>query len=147
MPAENARLFFAAPAGTTIRDIQPLPPASTVNDAVEWNLGVLNAGQELRVFVTLSLDERGDKNLAFKGVANGLEKTLNLPISVVAPSLAVSVTRKPENTTGQAEVNEIVYYEVGVKNTGPGTLTNLTVHMETSTGLARSELAAQRCGP
>lgn len=131
--AENVSLKFAAPAGTTIIEVRP-QPNTNVPGAIAWQQGVLEAGRQVDFVIRLRLDAPGDLALQFQGEAVGLTDQENYPVRVVAPSVNVSMVRVPENTTGQAEVGEVVYYEVGVKNTGVQTLVNLVMQIDTSVG-------------
>ncbi len=131
--AENATLQFRAPSGMTIVGTRPEPNLNVPN-ALAWQQGPLLPARQVDFVVTLRLDAPGDYALFFKGDAVGLTKEVNYPLRVVAPSVRASMIRKPENTTGQAEVGEVVYYEVGVQNTGTGTLVNLLVQIDTSVG-------------
>ena len=131
--AENVILKFAAPAGTTIIEVRP-EPNTNVPGAIAWQQGVLEAGRQVDFVIRLRLDAAGDLALQFQGDAVGLTDQENYPVRVVKPSVAVSVIRAKEDTTGQAEVGEDVYYEVGVKNTGIETLVNSVLQIDTSVG-------------
>ena len=133
MVAENAVLRFVAPVGTTVVEVTPTPNAST-NNGLEWNIGPLNAGQQLEMFVRLQVLEAGNLNIRFTGQAVGLEQVAEIQLRSAAASVDVSMLRVPENTTGRAEVGETVYYEIAVKNTGPQVLVNSVVQVDMSPG-------------
>lgn len=131
--AENASLRFVAPVGTTLVSFQPAD-ARQAPDALLWEHGMLPANQKIEFFVKLRLDQPGPIALQFEGNAVGLTKRVTFPLNVVAPSVSVSMVRVPADTTGQAEVGQIVYYNVAVRNTGTSALVNLKLHMEASVG-------------
>ncbi len=131
--AENATLRFVAPVGTTVVEAIPRPE-NIVNGAYLWNQGVLEAGRQVNFVIRLRFDRPETFALQFVGQAVGLEKSIAYQVRTVAPSVNVSMVRVPENTTGTAEVNEVVYYEVAVRNSGTQALVNLQVKIDTTPG-------------
>ncbi len=129
---------FVAPVGTTVVEFLPAD-AQRAPDAILWNQGVLQAGRKVDFFVKLRLDRPGPIALQFDGTAAGLTRQAIFQLNVVAPSVDVSMVRVPEITTGQAEVGEIVYYQVGVRNKGTSTLVNVKMQNCNIARLARGQ--------
>ncbi len=130
--AENASLRFVAPAGTRIISFQPAG-ARQAPDALLWEQGPLPAVKRLSSSSSYGWSNRGRLPCNLRAML-WLTKKATFPLNVVAPSVSVSMVRVPADTTGQAEVGKIVYYNIAVRNTGTSTLVNLKLQMEASVG-------------
>lgn len=131
--AENSRLVVTLPAGSELISAEPQPNEAVPN-SLAWVQNLLPAGRQLDVNVTLRLNAAQDVAVQFVGTASpDLRSESSVVTRIVTPS--VSVRFEPADNVAQAEVGDMIMYEIDVTNTGPQTLVNLEMEIETSPGL------------
>ncbi|MGN6133039.1 MAG: hypothetical protein ACTHOU_01010, partial [Aureliella sp.] len=135
--AENSRLVAVLPPGAEL--IEAIPqPTEAVNGSVAWVQNILPAGRMLEVTLRLRLNAPQDVAVQFSGSASpDLRSDSMVTTRVVAPS--VGLRFEPANKIAQAEVGEVIAYEIDVTNTGPQTLVDLVLELETGPGLQHAE--------
>ncbi len=143
--AENTRLIATLPAGTQVVGASK-NPTREVNGSLLWEQNLLPAGQALEVDLTLRLDAPGDVALRFsaEGAPNLRAEAPPVVTRVVAPSVSVRFAPAAQSARAEAEVGELMYYEIDVRNTGPQALVGLLMEIETSPGWQPAEQGGNR---
>ena len=134
--AENSRLVAILPAGAELVNADP-QPNEAVNGSLAWVQNILPAGRQLDVTVTVRLRAPQDVAMQFNGVASDLRSDSTVTTRVVAPS--VGLRFEPANNIAQAEIGDVITYEIDITNTGPQTLVDVVLEIETGPGLQHSE--------
>lgn len=135
--AENSRLVALLPAGSELVEAVPRP-TEAVNGSLAWIQNILPAGQQLDVSLTVKLNAPQDVAVQFSGSASpDLRSDSMVTTRVVAPS--VGLRFEPANKAAQAEVGEVIAYEIDVTNTGPQTLVDLILEIDHGPGLQNVE--------
>jgi uncharacterized repeat protein (TIGR01451 family) len=131
--AENTRLILNLPQGLRFISASLQPTAVTDQGAV-WDQGVLPANRQLDVTVLTEAVVPGTFEVIFQGEANGVNPARRtIRLDVIEPM--VTVKFEPAGGVSQAEVGQIVPYEIQLTNSGPQTLTNLRLKVKSDPGL------------
>ncbi|MBX3423856.1 MAG: hypothetical protein KF752_20050 [Pirellulaceae bacterium] len=139
--ADNARLVLNLPAGMKLIAATPQPASQTGAGAI-WDQGVLPANRQLDVSVVLQPAQVGMYEVVFQAEATGLSERKSVRTEVAEAT--VEVRFAPAGGVSQAEVGNVVQYEVDVRNTGRQTLTNLKLLVETDPGLVEANTGSNR---
>lgn len=131
--ADNTSLGVELPQGLRLLQASPQPQQQTNSGAI-WDQGVLPANRQLDVSFTVEAVASGVFDLKFVAQANGLNPVVkNLRTEIGEPT--VDVRFAPAGGISQAEVGEIVNYEIDLTNTGRTTVTNLKLMVKSTPGL------------
>lgn len=131
--AENVRLVARLPAGVKLLSAE-WQPTSATPDGLIWEQGILGAQRQLDVTITLSPQQAATFDVQFSAVgAQGLTADTSVRTEVIQPTVNVRFT--PAGGVAQAEVGQVIEYEIDVTNTGPQTLTDLRLLIESDPGL------------
>ncbi len=140
LPADNTQLRVDLPPGLQIipGSIQPSSQNTQQTDrSASWDQGVLPANRQLDVSFTVAAVQSGDFRVRFEAAANGIQNVIEeRPISINEPM--VEVRFAPAGGVSQAEVGDIVKYEIDLANTGRSTVTNLKLLVKTTAGLVEA---------
>jgi uncharacterized repeat protein (TIGR01451 family) len=126
-PVGNVRVEHELPVGATF--VNSDPPAETASDGrMGWPVGVLDAGSEKRIKVTVKpTDEgelRGRTTVTFAAAVEGRVK-------VTRPRISVSLA-----AVDTARVGEKVTFQIKITNTGTGPANTMTLHARLTDGLS-----------
>ncbi|MFN3190816.1 MAG: hypothetical protein ACE361_09870 [Aureliella sp.] len=133
LPAGNVVVQMQKPVGTKLVAAVPQPSTET-NQYLEWDQGVLDANQQLNLAVTLEPLQTGTFSVLWR--ANGVgfpTRERRSTTQVVQPS--VEVRFAPAGGVAEAEVGELVDYEIEITNSGRQSLTGLVLKLESAEGL------------
>ena len=134
--AENTRLIMNLPPGLRYLGASLEPSALTDAGAV-WDQGVLPANRQLDVSFTAEAIASGTYEVIFQGEATGVRADRKaVRFEVVQPT--VELRFAPAQGKSQAEVGEIVPYEIDLTNTGRQSLTNLKLMVQSSAGMVEA---------
>ncbi len=140
--AENVRLTMIKPAGTRIVTAVPQPSSET-NNGLLWDQGVLPARQQLDVSVVLEPLQPATFEVVFQTTAQpDLSRQQSVRTDVTAPSIEARFA--PAGGVAQADVGNVVQYEIDITNNGRQTLTDLQLLIETDPGLPEAYQATNR---
>lgn len=135
--AENTLLTLQLPDSLQLLNSSQTPSART-NTGFRWDQGILPANRQLDITVLARAAVPGTFDVEVVGEANGVNRvSKSLRIEVYQPS--VDVQLQPLGGAAQAEVGQVVPYEILLKNTGRQTLTNLKLKILTDPGLVEAE--------
>ncbi|MEM8734115.1 MAG: hypothetical protein AAGG44_07830, partial [Planctomycetota bacterium] len=133
LPAENVVIQMQKPVGTKLIAAVPQPSTET-NEFLEWDQGVLDANQQLNLVVTLEPLQTGTFSVLWRTTGVGFPtRERRSTTQVVQPS--VEVRFAPADGIAEAEVGELVDYEIEITNAGRQSLTGLLLKLESAVGL------------
>ncbi|RMF44063.1 MAG: hypothetical protein D6753_03495 [Planctomycetota bacterium] len=140
--AENARLLLRIPAGTRVTS-RSLQPTTETDDYLVWDQGILAAGRQLEVTVTLEALQPGVFDVLFQAeAAGGLSAQKAVRTEVAQPS--VQVRFAPAGGVAQAEVGQTVDYEIDIQNAGRQAITGIRILIESDPGLPEANTGETR---
>ena len=144
LPAENAVLQIAAPAGMNIVDATPKPTSLAPNSAV-WQFGQLQAREARNVSIQVEANSPVDGRIQFSGAATSsiqpgqgiqTQDSKAVDVRIAAPSLQLRM--EPAQQTRDVEIGREVLFNISVVNTGNTSLNNLRLQITSDQGLQES---------
>lgn len=137
VPAENAQLVMNIPVGTRL--ISAIPqPSTTTNTGLVWDQGVLDAHRQLDVSVVLEAIRSGTFDVVFQAQAAG-NLTAASTVRTEIVDASVDLKFQPAEAAAQAEIGQIIAYDIDITNTSRQTLTDVKVLIESDPGLPEQE--------
>ncbi|MEM7474032.1 MAG: hypothetical protein AAF483_03510 [Planctomycetota bacterium] len=131
--AENVKLQMRLPAGTKLVSATP-QPSRTLPEFLEWDQGVLPANQQLEVAVVLEPERTNTISVLVQAAGEGIAvQERRVTTEIVQPQIDVTFT--PVRNVAEAEVGQIIEYQIVLTNTGRETLTNLQLDIQSAAGL------------
>ncbi|MCA9129700.1 MAG: hypothetical protein KDB22_21590 [Planctomycetales bacterium] len=136
---ENSVLRMRIPEGWQLVG-PPIPETfnQVTNAYIEWDQGVLPAGRQLDVQVSMRASRPGAYQVVFEAMAeNNLRDAKQLRTDIVEAT--VSARFLPESGAAEAEVGSSLVYNIDVTNTSRQVLDNLILKIECDPGLVEFE--------
>jgi uncharacterized repeat protein (TIGR01451 family) len=140
--AENVEIRAQIPAGTRLVNAIPQPTTQTPETLI-WDQGALPANQQLDIAVVLEAQRANTISVLFQASGSGFPvRQRRVTTEIIEP--AVEARFAPAGGVAEAEVGQTVLYEIDVTNVGRQTLTDLTVAIESDSGLPESSQGENR---
>lgn len=137
LPADNTQFRVDLPPGLQIvpQSIQPTSQNTQYTDrSVRWDQGVLPPNRQLDVSFAVAAVAVGDYKVLFRTSANGIQEIVEERLISISEAM-IDVSFAPVGNIAQAEVGEVVKYEINLTNKGRSTVTNLKLLVKTTAGL------------
>lgn len=131
--AENVQLRFQIPAGTRYVAAN-LQPTTQTPEYLIWDQGILPPNQQLNIDVVIEARQPATIAALFEARGQGFPNRERRIVTEITQA-SVDVRFAPEGNVAQAEVGDLVDYEIDVTNNGRQTITNLKLEIESDPGL------------